>query len=138
MPRNYYLAKTDPETYSIEQFAKEKQTVWDGVRNAQALIAIRAIKKKDRVFIYHSMGEAAIMGLAEAVSDARPGPVDPKLAVVDLKFLFLLKPPTTLKEIKESKLFDDWALIRQSRLSTMAVPSAFVEWIAERYPKASI
>ncbi len=70
MPQQYYLAKTDPETYSIEQFEKEKRTVWDGVRNAQALRAIAAMKKKDRVFIYHSMGEAAIIRLAAVISGA--------------------------------------------------------------------
>jgi predicted RNA-binding protein with PUA-like domain len=138
MPTQYYLAKTDPETYPIEQFEREKRTVWDGVRNAQALQAIRAMKKNDRVFIYHSMGEAAIMGLAAAVSDSRPDPGNPKLAVVDLEFLFRIDPPVTLKEIKESKLFDDWALVRQSRLSTMAAPMAFVEWMRKRFPKPKI
>jgi predicted RNA-binding protein with PUA-like domain len=137
MAPQYYLAKTDPETYSIDQFEKEKRTVWDGVRNAQALQAIRAMKKKDRVFIYHSMGDAAIMGLAAVVSDPRPAD-DPKLTVVDLEFLLRLDPPVTLREIKDSKLFDDWALVRQSRLSTMAVPPAFVEWIRKRFPKITI
>ncbi len=138
MPMNYFLAKTDPETYPIERFESEKRTVWDGVRNAQALQAIRAMKKKDRVFVYHSMGDAAIVGLAMATSDSRPDANDPKLAVVDLEFLFRLEPPVSLKEIKESKLFDDWSLVRQSRLSTMAAPMAFVEWMRKRFPKAKI
>jgi predicted RNA-binding protein with PUA-like domain len=135
---NYYLAKTDPETYSIEQFEADRQTVWDGVRNPQALRAIRTIQKGDRVFIYHSMGNAAIMGLANAVSAARADPKNPKLAVVDLEFAKRLEPPTTLREIKESHLFDDWNLIRNSRLSTMEAPAAFVEWMRNRYPKAKI
>jgi predicted RNA-binding protein with PUA-like domain len=138
MPISYYLAKTDPETYPIERFEAEKRTVWDGVHNAQALQAIRAMKKKDRVFIYHSMGHAAIVGMAVATSDARPDANDPKLAVVDLEFLFRIEPPVTLKEIKESKLFDDWSLVRQSRLSTMTAPMAFVEWMRQRFPKARI
>jgi predicted RNA-binding protein with PUA-like domain len=138
MPQQYYLAKTDPETYSIEQFEKEKSTIWDGVRNAQALRAIAAMKKKDRVFIYHSMGDAAIMGLAAVISDPRPSPDDPKLTVVELEFLFRIEPPVTLREIKESKLFEDWALVRQSRLSTMAVPEVFVTWMRKRFPKAAI
>jgi predicted RNA-binding protein with PUA-like domain len=138
MPNQYYLAKTDPETYSLEQFEKEKRTVWDGVRNAQALQAIRAMKKKDRVFIYHSMGEAAVMGLAMVLSDPRPDPKDPKLTVVELEYLSRFDPPVTLREIKESKLFDDWALVRQSRLSTMTAPAAFVEWVRKRFPKMTI
>jgi len=138
MPHLYYLAKTDPETYSIVDFQKEKRTVWDGVKNAQALQAIRAMKKNDRVFIYHSMGEAAIMGLAVVLADARPGEEDPKLAVVELEFRTLFEPPVTLKEVKDSKLFDDWSLVRQSRLSTMTVPPAFVAWMKKRFPKTSI
>jgi predicted RNA-binding protein with PUA-like domain len=138
MPHQYYLAKTDPETYSIEQFQAEKRTVWDGVRNPQALRAIQAMKKKDRVFIYHSMGESAVMGLAAVISDPRPAPDDPKLTVVELEFLFRIEPPVTLREIKETKLFDDWSLVRQSRLSTMAAPEAFVAWIRKRFPKLAI
>jgi predicted RNA-binding protein with PUA-like domain len=138
MPHLYYLAKTDPETYSIGQFEKEKRTVWDGVRNAQALQAIRAMKKGDRVFIYHSMGAAAIMGIANAVSDPRPVLENPKLTVIELEFADRFDPPVTLKEIKDSKLFDDWALVRQSRLSTMSVPEAFVTWTRKRFPKMKI
>jgi predicted RNA-binding protein with PUA-like domain len=58
--------------------------------------------------------------------------------VVDLEFVGKLEPPTTLAEVKSSKLFDDWALVRQGRLSTMAVPEKFVSWIRKRYPKAGI
>jgi predicted RNA-binding protein with PUA-like domain len=135
---NYFLAKTDPETYSIEDLKQEGRTVWDGVRNPQALRAIREMRPGDKVFIYHSMGESAVMGLARAASEPRPDPKNPKLAVVDLEFLTRLDPPVTLREIKESHLFDDWALVRQSRLSTMTVPKAFVEWMRKRYPKAKI
>jgi predicted RNA-binding protein with PUA-like domain len=137
MPQ-YYLAKTDPETYSIEHFEADRQTVWDGVRNAQALMAIRTIKKGDRVFIYHSMSDAAIVGMAKAIADSRVDPKNPKGVVVDLEFTGRLDPPTTLREIKESHLFDDWNLVRNSRLSTMAAPAAFVEWMRKRYPKGRI
>lgn len=134
----YFLAKTDPETYSIHHFAQARRTVWDGVRNAQALRAIREMEPGDRVFIYHSMGQAAVMGLAGVVSAPRPDPKDPKLAVVDLEFRTMFDPPVTLKEIKESGLFDDWALVRQSRLSTMRAPDTFVQWMRGRYPAAGI
>lgn len=127
--RTYYLAKTDPDIYSIDQLEKDVQTVWDGVRNPTALRAIRAMKAGDRAFIYHSMGLSAVVGIADIVSDSRPDPKDPKLAVVDIRFLRRIDPPVTLRGIKESGLFDDWALVRQSRLSTMPAPAAFVEWM---------
>jgi predicted RNA-binding protein with PUA-like domain len=138
MSAQYYLAKTDPETYSIDQFEVERKTVWDGVRNPQALRAIRAMKTGDHVFIYHSQSAAAIVGLAKAASDGRDDPKDAKLAVVDLEFLMRLDPPVTLREIKESHLFDDWALVRQSRLSTMEAPGVFVQWMRKRYPGAKL
>ena len=134
----WFLAKTDPETYSIEQFAKDGRTVWDGVRNPQALRAIRAMRSGDRVFIYHSMGQSAVVGLAEVTSEPRDDPKQPKSAVADFRFLTRLEPQTTLAEIKASKLFDDWSLVRQSRLSTMAAPESFVAWMRKRHPGVKI
>jgi len=135
---SYFLAKTDPQTYSIDDLARERHTVWDGVRNPQALRAIREMRPRDRVFIYHSQGDAAVVGLAVVASDPRADPRDAKLAVVDFEYLTKLEPPTTLREIKDSGLFADWALVRQGRLSTMSAPSAFMEWMRKRYPKAKI
>jgi predicted RNA-binding protein with PUA-like domain len=128
----YFLAKTDPETYSFERLERDGQTVWDGVKNPQALRAIRDMKTGDRVFVYHSMGDAAIVGVADVVGDGRPDPKDPKLAVADFKYRCRIDPPVTLHEIKESGLFDFWALIRQSRLSTMAAPIEFVQWLRKK------
>lgn len=130
----YFLAKTDPETYPFDQLEKDGTTVWDGVRNPQALRAIRDMKTGDRVFVYHSMGEAAIVGLAEIVGDGRPDPKDPKLAVADFRVVSRIEPPVSLREIKESGLFADWALVRQSRLSTMSAPPEFVEWMRKLRP----
>ena len=134
----YFLAKTDPETYPIEQLERDGQTVWDGVRNAQAVRAIREMKSGDRVFIYHSMGDAAIVGVADITGGGRDDPSNPKLAVADFRFRGRIEPPITLREIKESGLFTDWALVRQSRLSTMSVPQEFVKWIKSKRPEASI
>jgi predicted RNA-binding protein with PUA-like domain len=134
----YFLAKTDPETYSLDDLARDHKTVWDGVRNPQALRAIRAMRPGDRVFVYHSQGEAAVVGLAKVASEPRADPKDAKLAVVDFEYVGKLDPPTTLREIKESNLFPDWSLVRQSRLSTMSAPDAFAEWMRKRYPKAKI
>jgi predicted RNA-binding protein with PUA-like domain len=129
----YFLAKTDPETYSIEDLERERKTVWNGVRNAQALRAIRDMRPGDKVFIYHSMSDAQVIGLAKVISEPRQDPKDPKLTVVDLEFVRRLDPPVTLKEIKESRLFQDWALVRQGRLSTMEAPDEFVEWMRKKY-----
>jgi predicted RNA-binding protein with PUA-like domain len=134
----WFLAKTDPETYPIEQLEKDGQTVWDGVRNPTALRAIREMKTGDRVFIYHSMGESAIVGLADIVGGGRPDPKDAKLAVADFRYAGRIDPPVTLREIKESSLFADWALVRQSRLSTMPAPASFVAWIKKKRPSARI
>ena len=132
---NYFLAKTDPETYSIDQLEREHKTVWDGVKNPQALRAIASMRPGDRVFMYHSGGDAAIVGLAKVASEPRADPKNPKLTVVDLEFVSRLEPPATLHEIKESGQFNDWALVRQGRLSTMVAPAAFVTWMSKRYPK---
>lgn len=129
---NYFLAKTDPETYSIDDLERDKTTAWDGVRNPQALRAIRAMRPGDRVYIYHSMADARIAGMAEVVSDPRPDPKDARLAVAEFKYLGRIDPPVTLRAIKDSKLFDDWALVRQSRLSTMSAPAAFAEWMRKK------
>jgi predicted RNA-binding protein with PUA-like domain len=134
----YYLAKTDPETYSIDDLEREKKTSWDGVSNPQAVGAIRKMVPGDRVFIYHSGGVSGVVGMAIVRSESRPDPKNPKSAVVDLEFAGRLEPPTTLAEVKQSKKFEDWALVRQGRLSTMAAPEKFVEWMRARYPKAKI
>lgn len=135
---HYYLAKTDPDTYSIDDLERENLTIWDGVTNPQAVRAILAMKPGDRMFIYHSGGSSAggisgIVGLAAIRSAGRPDPKNPKSAVVDVEFLFRLDPPTSLAEVKGSGKFSDWALVRQGRLSTMAAPEKFVEWIRARY-----
>ena len=134
----YFLSKTEPASYSIQQFQSDRRTVWDGVRNAQALKAIREMSPGDRVFLYHSGGESAIVGLGRVASEPRPDPKDGKLTVIDFEFVNLIEPSVTLKEIKESHQFDDWPLVRQSRLSTMAAPDSFVKWMRERYPKLKL
>lgn len=134
----YYLAKTDPDTYSIVDLEREKQAVWDGVTNPQAVRAILAMQSGDRMFLYHSGGESAIVGLANVLSAGRPDPKNPKSAVVDVAFVSRLDPPTSLAEVKQSGRFKDWALVRQGRLSTMAAPDAFVEWMRARYPGRKI
>src|SRR5215831_8949581 len=97
----YFLAKTDPETYSIEDLEREKRTVWDGVANPQAVRAIKDMLPGDRVFIYHSGGVSGVVGLANVVSEPRPDPNNAKSAVVELEFVGRIEPLVSLKEIKE-------------------------------------
>jgi predicted RNA-binding protein with PUA-like domain len=128
----YFLAKTDPDTYSVDQLEKDKKTVWDGVTNPQAVRAIREMRPGDKVLIYHSGGLAAIVAVARVVSEPRTDPKNPKSAVAEFEFLKRIETPVTLTEIKQSKLFDDWALVRQGRLSTMEAPEKFVEWLRKK------
>ena len=132
---HYFLAKTEPGTYSIEDLERDKKTAWDGVTNPQAVRAIKDMRPGDRVFIYHSGGQSAIVGLAVVASEPIPDPKNAKSAIVDLEFKEHLAPPVTLSEIKQSGLFDDWALVRQGRLSTMAAPDSFVAWMKKKFPK---
>lgn len=135
---NFFLAKTDSDTYSIDDLEREQQTAWDGVSNPQAVRAIKEMRPGDRVLIYHSGGVSAIVGLATVRSEPRPDPKNPKSAVVDFGYLGRIDPPVSLKEIKGLKKFDDWALVRQGRLSTMPVPAKFVDWIRSQRPGAKI
>ena len=128
----YFLAKTDPETYSLEQLEQDKETTWDGVRNVQAIRVIQSMHSGDQVLIYHSRGEAAIVGLARVISEPRPDPKDDKSWVVNVAFVRRFAQPITLREIKESHRFDDWSLVRQGRLSTMSVPDNVVTWLKEK------
>ena len=135
---NYFLAKTEPGTYSIDDLERDRHTVWDGVTNAQAVRAIREMRPGDLVFIYHSGGVSSVVGLSVVRSQPGDDPKNPKSALVELEFAGRLEPPVTLAEIKQSGKFNDWALVRQGRLSTMAVPEKFVAWIRARYPKVPI
>ena len=135
---DYFLAKTHPEDYSVEDLARDGATEWDGVKNPQAVRAIRAMRPGDRVFIYHSGGKSAVVGLAEVTSEPRQDPDEPKSWVADFTFLTKLDPPTTLAEIKQEARFKDWALVRQGRLSTMTAPKEFAAWMRKRYKGAGI
>lgn len=129
----YFLAKTEPSVYSIDDLANDKIAFWDGVTNPQAVIFLKQMQKGDRVLIYHSGREKAIVGLAEVVRSGRPDPKEPKSWLVDFKFLKKFDPPhVTLKQIKESGKFSDFRLVRQGRLSTMDVPQDFLDWSRQK------
>lgn len=129
----YYLAKSDPETYGIKDLEKEGTTTWNGVKNPTAVGFLKKMEKGDKVLIYHSQGEAAIVGLAEVVGNSRPDPKEPRSWLVDFKYVKTFKEPyITLKQIKETGKFPDFKLVRISRLSTMDVPEEFVTWLKKQ------
>ena len=119
----YWILKTEPSTYSFDQLEAEGRTTWDGVKNAQALIHIRAMKRGDQLLIYHSGDGKALVGLARAASDPYPDPDadDAKFAVVDVEPVRRLASPVPLARIKAEPLFADLGLVRQGRLSVMPV-----------------
>ena len=124
-----FLAKTEPSEYSIDDLKREGTTVWNGVRNPAAVNTIKTMKPGDDVIVYHSGRDPAVVGLAKVVSPPRPDKSDPRSWVVDLKYVKHARRPITLREIKDSHLFDDWALVRQGRLSTMPAPTQFWKWL---------
>jgi predicted RNA-binding protein with PUA-like domain len=125
MPRRW-LFKTEPNEYSYDNLEQEKKTVWDGVSNNLALKNLREVRLGDEVLIYHSGEEKAIVGIAEAVSDAYPDPneVDEKVVVVNLKPKRRLSHPLELHEIKAIDELSDFDLVRLPRLSVMPVTTA--------------
>jgi predicted RNA-binding protein with PUA-like domain len=125
-----WLFKSDPETYSFADLERDGRTRWDGVSNNLALKHLRAARPGDRVLIYHTGAEKAIVGTAEVTSDAYPDPrePDPKLAVVDLKVGTRLPRPVPLDEVKRQSGFKDFPLVRMPRLSVMPVSDA--QWKA--------
>ena len=129
-----FLAKTEPSSYSIEDFVRDKITPWDGVHNYQAINIIKTWNIGDIVLIYHSVKQAQIVGIAEVVTSPIPNEQDPRPSVVaNLKLLRVLKPSEyiSIKQVKASGLFDNWYLVKQSRLSVMPVPAEFLDWLKD-------
>jgi predicted RNA-binding protein with PUA-like domain len=121
-----WLFKEEPSNYSFDALAKDKKTVWSGVRNPVAQRNLRSVTKGDRIFYYHTGDEKSVVGIAKALGDAYPDPADAtgKAYVVDVGPVKKLGRPVTLKEIKADAWFKDFALVRISRLSVMPVTDA--------------
>jgi len=119
-----WLLKTEPDTYSWDDLAREGRTVWDGITNALALIHLRSSAPGDEVLIYHTGAERRAVGLAKIVEGPHPDPRtgDPKRPVVDIVPERPLSSPVTLEQIKADPAFAEWALVRNPRLSFMPVP----------------
>ena len=123
-----WLFKEEPTHYGYGDLAREKRTQWSGVKNPLAQKHLRSVKKGDRIFYYHTGKEKAVVGIAEAATDAYPDPKDAtgKAAVVDVAPVRKLALPVTLAEIKAKPLFASFPLVRISRLSVMPVSDR--EW----------
>jgi predicted RNA-binding protein with PUA-like domain len=124
----YWLMKSEPFKYSWEQLLKDKKTFWDGVRNYAARNNLRAMKKGDLAFFYHSNEGVEIVGIAEIVKEAYQDPTTTEAAwvAVDIKPSQTLKNPVSLATIKADKRLANMALVKLGRLSVQPVTEK--EW----------
>lgn len=120
---NYWLIKTDPETYSWEDFVKEEKTSWDGIRNYAARLHLMAMKKGDTGLIYHSGGESEICGLATVIKEHYPDPTSEEgsWVSVGLKAGKKIRRNISLAEIKKNSKLKNMKLVKISRLSVSPV-----------------
>ena len=121
MARAYWLVKSEPFKYSWDEFVKDGETYWDGVRNALARNHLQAMKKGDLVLYYHSNEGKEVVGVARVAKESYPDPTtdDERWVVVDLRPVKALKEPVSLAEIKADPQLAEIPLVRQSRLSVM-------------------
>ena len=130
----FWMMKTEPGEFSFEDLVRDGKTVWDGVRNFQARNNLKAMKKGDRVLIYHSVTEKALAGIAEVSREHYPDPKDnPKQdwVVVDIIPVQPLKRRVTLAEIKADSRLAELPLIRQSRLSVMPLNKSEFDYLVK-------
>ena len=124
---NYWLLKSEPDVWSVDQQKKAgiKGTPWDGVRNHQAAKNLKAMKKKDQCFFYHSNIGKEIVGIVEVIKEAYLDKTDQsgRFVAVTVRFIKKLDKPITLENIKKNKELSHLSLIRQSRLSVMPIDS---------------
>jgi predicted RNA-binding protein with PUA-like domain len=124
----YWLLKTEPSAYSWDQLVKDKRTNWSGVRNFQAAANLKAMKKGDRAFFYHSGEGKEIVGVAEIVKEAYPDTTDKsgRFVMVDLVPVEPVKTPVSLATVKATPALKNMSLVRLSRLSVSPVSAD--EW----------
>jgi predicted RNA-binding protein with PUA-like domain len=124
----YWMMKSEPSAWSWEDQVKDDVAEWDGVRNYQAANNMKAMKKDDKVFFYHSVNEKQIVGIMTVAKEYYSDPSDQsgRFGMVDVKALRPLKVPVTLANIKAEPRLENLALVRQSRLSVLPISDA--EW----------
>lgn len=119
----YWLFKSEPGAWSWDDQVRVGVEPWDGVRNYQANNNMKAMKKGDKAFFYHSVNEKRIVGVVEVAKEHYPDPSDKtgRFGMVDVKALYPVKTPVTLEDIKAEPGLSEIALVRQSRLSVVPV-----------------
>ena len=130
---NHWLVKSEPHKYSWKKFNEDGRTFWDGVRNYQARNNLREMKTGDLVLFYHSNEGKEVVGIAKVVKEAYQDPTteDKNWVVVDLEPLETLKHPVTLEQVKADERLKDIGLVRQGRLSVMALKAEEFDRIIE-------
>ncbi len=116
---NYWMVKQEPTAYSWDDFVKDGKTDWTGVRNFQARLFLKDMKKGDKVYFYHSVIGKEVVGIAEVTKEAFPDPTDTAWQAVELKPVKPLKKPVTLGQIKANAALANIYLVRQPRFSVM-------------------
>ena len=124
----HWLVKSEPSKYSWDQFVEDERTYWDGVRNYTARNNLKAMKKGDEVFFYHSQEGLEIVGIANVAKEAYQDPTtdDTNWVVVDLKPVKKMKKPVNLATIKADKRLEGISLVKQGRLSVCPITDE--EW----------
>jgi predicted RNA-binding protein with PUA-like domain len=118
---NHWLMKTEPDTFSWDDLVRDKKTGWDGVRNFQARSHLKAMKKGDLAFVYHTGEEKSIIGIAKVTRENYPDPKDNEWVAVEIAPVNKLKNPVSLAQIKADKRLSNMVLVRASRLSVQPV-----------------
>ncbi len=115
------MVKSEPVSYSWDDFSAKQEEVWDGVRNYQARNSLRDMRLGDAVLFYHSGKDKAVVGIAEVSQEAFPDPKDSAWIAVKLKAKRPLKSPVTLEMIKSEYRLSELPMLKQSRLSVLPV-----------------
>lgn len=134
----YWLIKTEPGSYSWEQFVRDKRTFWNGVRNYQARINLRAMGVGDLCLFYHSVSDKAVMGVARVVREAYPDHTaeDGEWVMVDVEPVHSLRMPVTIDMVKARPDLADMVLVKNSRLSVQPVTKAQFDAVVKMGGKA--
>jgi predicted RNA-binding protein with PUA-like domain len=121
MPARNWLIKSEPAAYSWDDLVRDGETLWDGIRNHRAANNLRAMKKGDRAFFYHSVTGKEIVGIVEISEGGLPDPKDQAWAAVRIRPVRALARPVTLAEVKADTSLAEIELVRQSRLSVAEI-----------------
>lgn len=128
---NYWLLKTEPETYSWDDLVRDNKGVWDGVRNFQARRNLKAMVKGDVALIYHTGEQKAVVGIANVSKGPYPEPGDPDWIAIDLVPDKPLKNPVALSRIRQDKPLQKMVLVKAARLSVQPVTPGEYQRILE-------